>query len=41
MALFFEADWFRARLAERGVSEAALAAGAGMSEAELALVFKD
>ncbi len=41
MALFFDASWFRGRLTERGVSEAALAAGAGMSEADLVLVFKD
>lgn len=41
MALFFDARWFEARLAERGVAPAALAAGAGMSEADLALVFKD
>ena len=41
MALFFDAGWFRARLADRGLSEAALAASAGMSEAELALAFKD
>ncbi len=41
MALFFDSDWFEARLAERGLTPAALAAAAGMSEAELALVFKD
>jgi transcriptional regulator with XRE-family HTH domain len=41
MALFFDAAWFEARLAERGLPRAALAAGAGMGEAELALVFKD
>jgi cyanate lyase len=41
VALFFDARWFEARLAERGVAPAALAAGAGMSEADLALVFKD
>ena len=41
MALFFDADWFDARLAERGLSRAVLAAGAGLSEAELVLVFKD
>lgn len=41
MALFFDPDWFDAKLAERGLSRAVLAAVSGMSEAELALVFKD
>ncbi|HZC17824.1 MAG TPA: DNA-binding protein [Caulobacteraceae bacterium] len=41
MALFFDVAWFEARLAERGLARGALAAGAGMSEADLALVFKD
>jgi transcriptional regulator with XRE-family HTH domain len=41
MALFFDADWFDARLAERGLSRAVLAAAAGLSAAELAEVFKD
>ncbi|HXQ12368.1 MAG TPA: DNA-binding protein [Caulobacteraceae bacterium] len=41
MALFFDSDWFEAKLAERGLTRAALAAGAGMGEAELALAFKD
>jgi lambda repressor-like predicted transcriptional regulator len=41
MALFFDADWFDARLGERGLSRAVLAAAAGLSEADLALVFKD
>lgn len=41
MALFFDQDWFAARLAERGLSRTVLAAAAGMSEAELALVWKD
>jgi uncharacterized protein YceH (UPF0502 family) len=41
MALFFDAPWFDARLAERGLSRGVLAAAAAMSEAELALVFKD
>jgi uncharacterized protein YceH (UPF0502 family) len=41
MALFFDAEWFDARLAERGLSRGVLAAAAGMSEADLALVFKD
>ncbi|MDB5465612.1 MAG: hypothetical protein JWQ46_374 [Phenylobacterium sp.] len=41
MALFFDVEWFDARLAERGLSRPVLAAAAGLSEAELALVFKD
>ncbi len=41
MALFFDAQWFDARLGERGLSRAVLAAAAGLSEAELALAFKD
>jgi transcriptional regulator with XRE-family HTH domain len=41
MALFFDADWFDARLAERGLSRAVLASVSGMSEADLALAFKD
>jgi hypothetical protein len=41
MALFFDQDWFTARLAERGLSRAVLAAAAGMSEADLALAWKD
>lgn len=41
MALFFDIDWFEARLGERGRSRPVLAAAARMSEAELALVFKD
>jgi lambda repressor-like predicted transcriptional regulator len=41
MALFFDVEWYDARLAERGLSRAVLAAAAGMSEAELALAFKD
>lgn len=41
MALFFDAEWFDARLAERGLGRAVLAAVAGISEAELALVYKD
>lgn len=41
MALFFDQDWFTARLAERGLSRSVLAAVAGMSEAELALAWKD
>lgn len=41
MALFFDAEWFDARLAERGLTRGVLAAASGMSEADLALVFKD
>ena len=41
MALFFDAAWFDERLAERGLSRASLAAAARMSEADLALAFKD
>jgi hypothetical protein len=41
VALFFDVAWFEARLAERGLGRAALAAGAGISEADLGLVFKD
>jgi hypothetical protein len=41
MALFFDADWFDARLGERGLPRAVLAAAAGLSADQLALVFKD
>jgi hypothetical protein len=41
VALFFDRAWFEGRLAERGIDRAALAAGAGLSTADLALVFKD
>jgi transcriptional regulator with XRE-family HTH domain len=41
MALFFDAQWFDERLGERGLTRAVLAAAAGLSEADLALVFKD
>lgn len=41
MALFFDAPWFDGKLAERGLSRRVMAAAAGMSEADLALVFKD
>ena len=41
MALFFDAAWFDAALAERSLTRAVLAAAAGMSETDLALVFKD
>jgi transcriptional regulator with XRE-family HTH domain len=41
MALFFDTPWFDAKLAERGLSRAVMAAVAGLSETELAEVFKD
>jgi hypothetical protein len=41
MALFFDAAWFDAKLSERGLSRAVLAAGAGLTDPELAEVFKD
>jgi uncharacterized protein YceH (UPF0502 family) len=41
MALFFDAAWFDAALAERGLSRAVLAAAAGLTEPELDLVYKD
>ena len=41
MALFFDQSWFDARLAGRGLTRGVLAAVAGISEADLALVWKD
>lgn len=41
MALFFDADWFDARLDARGLSRAVLGAAAGLDDADVALVFKD
>ena len=41
MALFFDAPWFDEKLEERGLSRAVMAAAAGLTEAELALAFKD
>lgn len=41
MALFFDAAWFDAKLEERGLSRGILATAAGLSEADMALVFKD
>lgn len=41
MALFFDQNWFDARLGERGLSRGVLTAVSGISEAELALVWKD
>jgi ubiquinone biosynthesis protein UbiJ len=41
MALFFDQDWYDARLDERGLTRAVLAAVAGMTSEELALAYKD
>jgi len=41
MALFFDQLWYDARLAERGLTRAVLAAVAGMTGEELALAYKD
>ena len=41
MALFFDAEWFDARLDERGLSRRVMAAAAGMTDGDLALAFKD
>jgi uncharacterized protein YceH (UPF0502 family) len=41
LALFFDAPWFDGKLAERGLSRAVMAAAAGLSDDDLALVFKD
>lgn len=41
MALFFDHAWYDARLAERGLTRAVLAAVAGMTADELGLAFKD
>lgn len=41
MALFFDAPWFDAKLEERGLSRATMAAVAGLTDDELVLVFKD
>ena len=41
MALFFDAPWFDEKLEERGLSRAVLATVAGLSDGDLALVFKD
>lgn len=41
MALFFDSGWFDEKLSERGLSRAVMAAAAGLSADELALVFKD
>lgn len=41
MALFFDAPWFDEKLKARDLSRGVLAAVAGLTEAELTLVFKD
>lgn len=41
MALFFDKAWFEARLAERSLTWAALAAAAGLSEGDMERVVKD
>ena len=41
VALFFDQDWFRERLAEAGETHDALAAAAGLTIEELAAVWKD
>lgn len=41
VALFFDQDWFQARLAEVGQTHDALAGAAGLTVAELAAVWKD
>lgn len=41
MALFFDAAWFDQKLAERGLSRRVMAAAAGLSDADLTLIFKD
>jgi transcriptional regulator with XRE-family HTH domain len=39
MSLFFDADWFDAKLAERGLDRAALAIAAGLERTELHRIF--
>ena len=39
MSLFFDADWFDAKLAERGLDRAALAVALGVERSELHLIF--
>jgi transcriptional regulator with XRE-family HTH domain len=41
MALFFDSQWFDARLAALSLKRAGMAAALGMSEAEIAEVWKD
>jgi hypothetical protein len=39
MSLFFDAEWFDAKLAERGLDRTALAVAAGVERSDLHLVF--
>jgi transcriptional regulator with XRE-family HTH domain len=39
MALFFDADWFDARLGEKGLDRTALAVAAGIERADLHRIF--
>jgi transcriptional regulator with XRE-family HTH domain len=39
MSLFFDADWFDAKLAERGLDRAALAVALGIERSELHRIF--
>lgn len=39
MSLFFDADWFDARLGERGLDRTALAVAAGLERSELHRIF--
>lgn len=41
MSLFFDGLWFDARLEERGLSRATLAAICGLAEGEIDLLYKD
>jgi hypothetical protein len=41
LALFFDGPWFAARLAELGLERADLALAAGLSDADLAMIWKD
>ena len=41
MALFFDVAWFEGKLTERGLSREVLAAVAGLTADDIALVFKD
>ncbi len=41
MALFFDAQWFDARLVAAGLSRATLAAALGLNDAQIAEIWKD
>jgi transcriptional regulator with XRE-family HTH domain len=41
MALFFDAEWFEARLAAAGLSRALLAQALGLTEPQIAQMWKD